>query len=66
MLLTGDRRALVALIHMYGISGQPLEPVFDLLYSHLDTEKLPMKETLLISVGLMGKCVIIKVTLFRL
>ncbi|KAF9462064.1 hypothetical protein BDZ94DRAFT_1283268 [Collybia nuda] len=35
--------------------GQHLEPVFDLLHRHLDTEKLPMKETLLISVGLMGK-----------
>lgn len=55
MIFTESRRALVALTQMYGKSGQRLEPVFDLLYNHLDTEKLPIKETLIISVGLMGK-----------
>jgi hypothetical protein len=32
-----------------------IESIFDALYRHLDVETLPLRETLLISVGSMGR-----------
>lgn len=47
--------ALGALIHAMSANGNAIEPIFERLYHQIDTAKVPGKETLIISVGLMGK-----------
>ncbi|KAF8076761.1 hypothetical protein FPV67DRAFT_1472577 [Lyophyllum atratum] len=47
--------ALAALIHIMSTNGDKIEPLFERLYHQFDTAKIPGKETLIISVGLMGK-----------
>lgn len=54
-------KALGALVELLGKLGQDLEPIFIPLYGHLDIDKLPLKETLLISVGSMGRTVNVEV-----
>jgi hypothetical protein len=43
------------LIELVGKMEQELEVIFNSLYRHLDVEKLPVRETLLISIGSMGR-----------
>jgi len=47
--------ALGVLILTMSANGDPIEPIFERLYHQFDTAKIPGKETLIISVGLMGK-----------
>ncbi|KAG5654241.1 hypothetical protein H0H81_005928 [Sphagnurus paluster] len=51
----GAGNALGAFIHYLSASGENIEPIFDRLYHQFDISKLPVKETLIISVGLIGK-----------
>ncbi|KAF5387623.1 hypothetical protein D9615_000714 [Tricholomella constricta] len=49
--------ALGAVIHTMSADGENFESIFDRLYHEFDKARLPGKETLIISVGLMGKTV---------
>lgn len=54
-------RALVELIRFYHFIGKPawpkVDPIFDVFYGLLDVGKDPVKETVLITVGEVGRCV---------
>lgn len=54
----GNSRALGALIQLYEKFQQPVHGIFDHLYHHLETEKVPMKETLVVSIGVFGRYLI--------
>ncbi|KNZ76453.1 Serine/threonine-protein kinase atr [Termitomyces sp. J132] len=47
--------ALAALIHVLSANGSNIEPIFDRLYRIFDGVKIPVKESLIISVGQAGK-----------
>ncbi|KAG6891314.1 hypothetical protein C0992_009195 [Termitomyces sp. T32_za158] len=51
----GAGNALAALLHIMGANRLSVESIFDRLYRLFDVVKIPIKETLIISVGQVGK-----------